>query len=254
MKTRLAFALLVLPLVPFRAQAQELTIAVAANAQFVAKDIVAAFTKQFPVKVSTVIGASGSFTTQILNGAPFDVFLSADTSYPDRVAAAGLALEAPRVYAYGALVLWSTQGVDLSAGLPAVASPAIRSLAIADPAVAPYGVQAVNALRAAGLLDQVRPKIVYGESIAQVNSDILTGAADAGITARSIVLSPEMRGKGAWVDVDRSLYQPIAQSCVVVKRPGRSPSDEQAARELFDFLFAAESRSLLASYGYLLPQ
>ncbi len=244
----LCAALAAAPLFP-----AQLTVAVAANAQFAADDLLAAFRRAHDVEVRTIIGASGTFASQVMNGAPIDLFLSADMDYPEKLAAAGFVIDGPRAYAYGLLVLWTTRDIDLASGLGVLVSPRVRTIAVANPAVAPYGVEALAALEKAGILDRVRAKIVYGESIAQVNSYVLSGAADAGITARSIVLSPAMKTTGRWIAIDPALYHPIAQGAVVLRAAGGDPDRREAARSLFDFLFSAPARAILQSYGYLTP-
>lgn len=233
--------------------AAALTVAVAANAQFAAADLLAAFGRDNPVTVRTIVGASGTFAAQIVSGAPIDILLSADMDYPEELSRAGFVLAGPRAYAYGALVLWTTRGIDLSPGLGVLASPLVSRVAIAAPATAPYGKEAMAALERAGLLDRVRPKLVYGESIAQVNGYVLSGAADAGITAKSVVLSPALRTTGRWVEVDPALYEPIAQGVVILRHAGLDPRRLQAARALFNSLFAPQARAIFSSYGYRLP-
>jgi len=233
--------------------AAHLTVAVAANAEFAAKAVVADFAKDHDITVEPVIGASGTFTAQIRNGAPFDVFLSADMAYPQALQQAGLVLDGPRIYAYGALALWTMTSIDLGPGLAVLATPGVRTIAIANPANAPYGVQALAALQRQGLLERVRAKIVYGESIAQVNSYVLSGAADVGMTATSVVLSPSLAGKGHWVAVDPAAYDPIAQGVVLLHPADADPARAGAARLFYDFLFSDRARAIFQAFGYRLP-
>ena len=202
---------------PLSAFASDITVAGAANVQFTLDDLKAEFTKETGIGVKTIIGSSGKLTSQIENGAPFDVFLSADMKYPAKIHKDGFSPDAPKVYAYGVLVLWTMKNFDLSKGVNVLNDPAIQKIAIADPQVAPYGREAVNALKFYRLYDQLQKELVLGESISQANQFITTGAADLGFTAKSVVVAPNMKDKGKWVEVDPQSYKPIAQGVVVLK-------------------------------------
>jgi molybdate transport system substrate-binding protein len=229
----------------------QITAAVAANVQFAMEDIKAAFKKGTGIEVKTVYGASGKLATQIRNGAPFDLFVSADMDFPDSLRAWGHAPEKPRPYAYGKLVMWTLKDLDLGKGLAMLADSAIGRIALADPKRAPYGRESLKALQRSGLADALRPKLVYGENISQVSQYILTGNADIGFNAKSIVLAPETRGKGHWKEVDSALYDPIAQGAVVC-RYGVENNPDLSSR-FYAFLYSARAREILARYGYVLP-
>lgn len=244
--------LLALALLSLAAAARaQITAAVAANARYAMEDLKADFRKSAGIEVKTVYGSSGKLTAQIRNGAPFDVFVSADTDFPDSLYKWGYAAQKPRVYAYGALVLWTLRALPLDGGLGALGDTGIARIALADPQRAPYGREAVKALRKAGLYGKVEARLVFGESIAQVNQYVLAGAADVGFTAKSVVLAPENRGKGTWKELDSAAYDPIAQGAVVSKY-GRDNNPETAARFL-DYLGSGPARAILARYGYVLP-
>jgi molybdate transport system substrate-binding protein len=187
-------------------------------------------------------------TAQIRSGAPFDLLLSADTSYPMSLWREGRA-DTPRVYAFGRLILWTRAAVPLSGGMRALLHPSVRAIAIPNPRNAPYGAAAVEALRASGLYDSVRAKIVYGESVAQVNQYVDTRAAEIGVTASSAPFSGAARG--AWAPVDASLYAPIPQGAAVILRS--APDPERAARAFLEFLSTPEAREILRRFGYALP-
>lgn len=224
----------------------QLTLAVAANMQYAMGEIAAAFTERTGIPCQVVVSSSGKLTAQIREGAPFDIFVSADLKYPRELEASGFASLPPEVYAYGQLVLWTL--VDgLEPSLEALASDTVRHIALANPKTAPYGQAAQEALEQAGLLDAVREKLVYGESISQTNQFITSRAAEIGFTALAVVRSPEMRGKGSWVAVDPGLYQPIAQGILLVRHPDRDP---QQAREFYSFVFSPEAKEILKRYGY----
>lgn len=233
------------------ALADTLTVAVAANVQYAFDDLKAEFRKETGHDLKPVYNSSGKFTAQIMNGAPFDVFLSADMEFPEKLRKEGYAVAAPKVYAYGALVLWTMKSVDLKQWQGALADPAVGKIAVANPKTAPYGRETMKALAHFKLDQTLRPKLVFGESIAQTNQYIHSGVADAGFTAKSVVLSPEMRGQGQWIDLPKDAYQPIAQGLVIL-RHGQQVHPE-AARQFYDFVFSMKSRMIFERYGYLLP-
>lgn len=163
----------------------------------------------------------------------------------------GLAVTQPKVYAYGVLVLWTMKDLDLSKGLPLLTDAIVQKIAIANPKVAPYGRAAIQALEKAKLNAAVEPKLVYGESITQTTQFVDSGAADIGFIAKSIVIAPEMAGKGKWVEVSKDSYQPIAQAVVVLKHGVETQSEN--ARKFVDFLFTPKARAIFEKYGYVLP-
>lgn len=233
------------------AAAGTLTVAVAANVQYAFDDIRAAFRKETGHELKPVYNSSGKFAAQIMNGAPFDVFLSADMEYPEKLHEAGFAATAPKVYAYGALVLWTMKDIDLTDWRTVLAGSAITKIAVANPKTAPYGRETMKALAQLGLAGTLQPRLVFGESISQTNQYIHSRVADAGFTAKSVVLSPEMQGQGKWIDLPEASYQPIAQGIVVLKH-GRQNNPE-LAQQFHDFVLSAKARPILERYGYLLP-
>jgi len=219
--------------------------------QFTLEDLKAEFTKETGVEVKSVIGSSGKLTSQVENGAPFDVFLSADMKYPKKIYQDSFSAQAPKVYAYGVLVLWTTKDLDLSKGIAVLSDAGVQKIAIADPKVAPYGREAVNALKFYQLYDSLQKELVLGESISQANQFIATGAADIGFTAKSVVLAPNMQSKGKWMEIDPKSYKPIAQGVVVLKYGDQNHSKE--AHEFYDFLFSPAAQEIFKKYGYNLP-
>jgi molybdate transport system substrate-binding protein len=248
----IAFAVMASTLQSSSAHAGEsLTVAVAANMSYAFEELKSEFGRQTGIEIQSVISSSGKIATQIQHGAPFDVFLSADTQYPEALQQKGLTASEPKVYAYGVLVLWTNKAIDVSDVLTVLVDASVRKVAIANPEVAPYGREAVRAMTRAGIYDAVAPKLVYGESIAQATHFIETGAADIGFTAMSIVDAPAMRGKGRWVEVPVDSYEPIAQAAVVLQH-GKEHNAE-AAQRFFAFLFSEGAREILARFGYRLP-
>lgn len=244
-------ALMLLCLLPISAMAGQITVVAAANVQFTLDELKAEFTKETGIDVKEVIGSSGRLTSQIENGAPFDVFMSADMDYPKRLFADGMTLGEPKIYAYGYLVLWTFKDLDLSKGVAGLSGTSIRKIAIASPKAAPYGRQAVNSMKYDHLYPGIASKLVYGESISQVNQFITTGAADIGFTAKSVVLSHNMKDKGRWIEVDPQSYEPIAQGVIVLKYAEQNHS--KGPQEFYDFLFSAPAQEIFKKYGYKLP-
>ncbi len=236
-------------ILPCAAWADTVNVAVAASAQYVFEDLKTEFKKETGHDLAASIDSSGKFATQIMNGAPYDVFMSADMEFPEKLSQAGYTTAPPRIFVYGALVVWSMKDVDLRTWQTPFANPSLGKVAVANPQTAPYGREAMKVLTGAKLDQTLQGKLVYGESIAQTNQYIFSGVADLGFTAKSIVLSPEMKGKGKWVEVPRELYSPIAQGAVLLKHG----ADSKAARQFYDFLFSDKARAIFERYGYLLP-
>jgi len=224
-------------------------IAAASDLRFALQDLTAQVTKAHPdLRLQVTYGSSGTFRTQLENGAPFDLFLSADIAYPEELAAKGLAARDDVFsYAVGRLVVWTGRGspVDPKAGLSALTDPRVRKVSIADPATAPYGRAAVAALETEHLYDTLRPKLVTAESVAQAAEFVTSGNADAGLVAESLVLGGPLRGVGRWSAVPLSDYPRLVQGGVVMAK-GRTA----AAREVRDVMLSAAGRALLANYGF----
>jgi molybdate transport system substrate-binding protein len=228
-------------------------VAAAADLQFALDDVVAAFKHRRPdVTVVPTYGSSGNFHAQLLNRAPFDVFLSADTEYPRRLRERGLARGDVFTYAIGRLAVWVPKGSSLDVegqGLRALLAPEACRIAIANPRHAPYGRAAEAALRMLGLLEALQPRLVYGENVAQAAQFAQTGAADAGILALSVVLAPALHESGRHVEVPRDAYPTITQAGLIL----RWARDREAARAFRDFLLGPEGRAVLERHGFGLP-
>jgi molybdate transport system substrate-binding protein len=233
------------------AHAEPLTVAVAANVKFVFDELKAEFKKSSGIEVNGVFASSGKINAQIKSGAPYDVFMSADMEFPQALHREGYAVDAPRVYARGVLVLWTLQPLDLKQGLAVLTNPAVKKVAMANPRLAPYGLEAMHALEYFKLRASVEPKLIYGESISQVNQYIDIQAVEIGFTAKSVVLAPQMQGRGKWIEVPRESYQPIEQGIVLLKHGNET--NAPAARQFMDFMASAKARGILEKFGYLLP-
>lgn len=232
--------------------AQTITVATAANMKYAANDIAKAFTQESGIGVKIITGASGKLTQQIMSGAPFDVFLSADVEYPAKLAQNGFTTTPAQVYAYGSLVLWSNTGIDLSKGVAAVADAKVQKIAVANPKTAPYGIEAMNTMRYYKVDGAVSSKLITAESISQVGNYVSTKAVDLGFIAKSIVLSPEMKNVGQWIEIDPKSYNTIDQAMVGLKNA--SPENQIAAKKFLRFMSSAKAQAILKESGYALPK
>lgn len=227
-------------------QEEKLNIAVAANMQFAMKELAQTYTKRTGKEVQLMVSSSGKLNAQIKEGAPYDLFVSANMKYPQDLYDAGLTLESPQVYAYGKLVLWTVYE-NIEPSLLHLNDSNIKHIALANPKIAPYGIAAQEVLKHYGLEESTQEKLVFGESIAQCNQFILSKAAEIGFTAKSVVLSPQMKNQGNWIDIDDETYSPIAQGMVIIKHKKRS---EKSALEFYRFLLSEEAQDILIKFGY----
>jgi molybdate transport system substrate-binding protein len=231
---------------------QEIRVAAAADLKFALDELTAQYEKQSGKKIAVIYGSSGNFFAQIQNGAPFDLFLSADIEYPRKLEAARLA-EPGTLYEYavGRIVIWmpADARVDLAAlGWKALLQPGVEKIAIANPEHAPYGRASVAALRNAGVYEQVRNRLVYGENIAQAAQFVSSRSAQAGILAFSLAVSPPMRDGKRW-EIPEKLHSPIEQAAVILK----SAKDKEGARAFLAFLKSDAGREILKHYGFMQP-
>jgi len=238
-----------LTFLPVAAIAQDLSIAAAADLQFAMQDITARFQQQTGKQVQVVYGSSGNFAQQLRSGAPFDVFFSANLDYPRGLEEDGLIEPGSTyIYARGKIALWVLNGssLDPRAGLLGLLQPTVKKIAIANPEHAPYGKAAVAALQSEHLYERVKEKLVLGENISQAASFVTAGAADAGIVALALALSPNMRDKGKYVEIPASDYPPIEQGCVIL----RSSKNKAVARQFQLFIQTKPIQDLLRQYGF----
>jgi len=237
---------------PPAAGAGEIKIAAASDLTFAFKDVAAQFEKQTGNSIKLTYGSSGNFFAQIQNGAPFDLFFSADVEYPKKLAAAGL-IEPGSIYEYasGKLVVWIPNGskLDLSDGLATLLDPGIRKIAIANPLHAPYGVAAIAAMRQAGIYDKVKNKFVLGENISQTAQFVQSGNADIGILALSLAVAPAMKDKGHYVEIPATDYPPIIQAAAILK----SSRNKELANRFMKFIKQPDTVALMARYGFSIP-
>ncbi len=231
----------------------QVSVAVAANMQFTIEQLKAEFEKETAIRVNITIGSSGKLCAQIMESAPFDVFVSADMSYPDELYKKGFAVAEPEAYAKGSLVLWTARNdIKPSQDLTTLLQLGIKKIAIANPKTAPYGVAAEDALKYYNVYDKVKDKLVYGENIAQTQQFIASQAADVGFIAKSLILSDEMKGKGRWVDVDKKAYTPIAQGAVILKHG--QEKNRMPAEKFYRFLYSDAAKAIFKKYGYIVSK
>jgi molybdate transport system substrate-binding protein len=245
--SRIAF-----PAVLFLAQlcaAQDIRVAAAADLQFAMQDIATQFQKETGKSAQVIYGSSGNFFQQLQNGAPFDLFFSANLDYAKKLEAAGLTEPGSYYqYAKGKIVIWVPKDskLDLSSGLKALLDPSIKKIAVANPQHAPYGQAAVAAMQKEDVYDKVKGKLVLGENISQTASFVVSGSADVGIVALSLAVSPNMKDQGRYVEISAGEYPPIEQACVILS----SSKNKEVARQFLGFVKTAAVGELLAKYGF----
>jgi len=232
------------------ADALPLRIAVAANLVHVMDDLKAAFLKSRPeLKIDVISGSSGKLTEQIINGAPFDIFMSADMGYPKKLKEAGFCADDPMKYAQGRLIIFAASGISLENGVSSLKSDKVKKIAIANPKTAPYGKAALEALAHAGIIADVESRVVNAPSVAEVVALVQNGA-DAGFTALSILNSSAIKksdpGSYSWKEVDQKFYTPLDQGMVILKRAG----GREDAELFFKFILSDEARKIFVQYGY----
>jgi len=226
--------------------AQSIKVAVAANLQAVIKVLAQDFTQKTGIAIEPIIGASGNLVAQIKNGAPYDLFLSADMSFPNQLYNEGFSTSMPVVYAKGSLIICSTQDLSFDQLGLLLKSGKINKIAIANPKIAPYGKAAEEALTKLDLFSAMQQKLVYGESLSQVNTYITTGAVDAGFTSQALVMDQANKNKLYWKLIDPNLYQPIAQGMVILKNAGNNT----AVQKFYQYILSTPAKIIFQQYGY----
>jgi len=224
-----------------------INVAAASDLSFPIKEVIQRFERRNGAQVQLTLGSSGNFNAQIRNGAPFDIFLSADMDYPKQLEKDGLAVPGSTfVYGVGSIVLWVPRSSPVkieSLGMQALLDPQVKKIAIGNPEHAPYGRAAEAAMKAAGVYDRVKSKLVLGENISQAAQFVQSGAADIGIIARSLASSEPMAGGRQWV-VPENMYPRLEQGAVLLKRAGPD------AKAFYEWLRLPESRKIFEKYGF----
>jgi molybdate transport system substrate-binding protein len=244
----LVFALILL--VSSNAQAEKITIAAAADLKFALDEIVTSFKKTQPgSEVQVIYGSSGKFHTQIQQGAPYDLFFSADIAYPRELAKKGFAASETRPYAVGRIVLWSNSMDATKMTLASLTDLKIARIAIANPKHAPYGKRAEEALKASGSWDKLQKKLVFGENIAHTAQFVQTGNAQVGIIALALALNPELSKNGGYYLIPDNLHNPLEQGFVITKQASSKP----LAKKFADYMGSKQTRAIMTRYGFVLP-
>jgi molybdate transport system substrate-binding protein len=236
-----------------RPQGKEVRVAAAADLKFAMSELAAGFEKQTGTSVSVTYGSSGNFFSQIQNGAPFDLFFSADIEHPKKLEATGLA-EPGTLYEYatGRLVIWTPVDSKLDvakSGWQILLEPSVQKVAIANPEHAPYGRAAVAALQKAGLYESMKAKLVYGENISQAAQFVQSGNAQVGIIALALAISTPMKDGKRW-EVPADMHPPIEQAAIVLK----NAKNKDSAQVFLEFVKSAPGRAILSKYGFALQE
>jgi molybdate transport system substrate-binding protein len=232
--------------------AEEITIAAASDLNFVFRELVSEYEKSTGDRVRLSLGSSGNFYAQIQNGAPFDLYFSADIAYPRKLEEAGLIIPGSLYpYAIGRIVLWAGKDsrLDLSKGLEILREPMVKKIAIANPKHAPYGRAAVAAMEHAQVYDRVKDKLVFGENISQAAQFVESGAADIGIIAMSLALAPPMQAAGRYWEISAYAHPPIEQGAVILK----GAKNQEHAKAFLSFVQSAEGQAMMKRYGFAIP-
>jgi molybdate transport system substrate-binding protein len=235
------------------AMSGDLTIAAASDLNFAFKELVAEFEKRTGNHVKLSLGSSGNFFSQIQNGAPFDLYFSADIRYPQKLVEAGRAVpDSLYRYAVGRIVVWTSAGSPLEVeklGMAVLLDPAIKRIAIANPKHAPYGRAAVAAMRHFKSYESVKDKLVLGENVSQAAQFVESGAADIGIIALSLALATTMKEAGRYWEVPLNAYPSLEQGAILLKT-GKNP---EGARAFLVFLQGTEGQAIMHKYGFIPP-
>lgn len=232
--------------------AKTIHVAIASNMSYVIKELTQQFQAEHPhTKVIVSLGSSGKMTAQIKHGAPYQIFMSADMRFPQRLYDEGSAVTKPAIYAQGSLAIFSSKKQNFTKGLYIVEDTNLDTIVIANPKTAPYGKATMEALKNAGIYDKITSKLVYGESIAQTTS-YAVHIVDIGFVAKSSLFNPKMlRYKEGihWIEVNPKFYTPIDQGIVILKN-GKNNKDVQA---FYDFIFRPKAQNILENFGYKIP-
>ncbi|MDN3510385.1 MAG: molybdate ABC transporter substrate-binding protein [Candidatus Jettenia sp.] len=233
---------------------EKILIAAAANLNPAMDEICKGFEKAYPtIDAEISYGSSGNFFAQIKQGAPFDIFFSADTTYPARLEEEGLAVKGEsKIYAFGSIVLWIPKKSSLNPrkGLHIVVEPKVKKVAIANQKLAPYGMAAEEALRYYGLWDKVQDKLVFGENISQTAQFVQSGAANVGIIALSQAISPKMESDGDYWIIPAESYNKLGQAYAILEKG----NDKPGVRKFLEFVQGKKGEKVFLKYGYSLPK
>lgn len=237
--------------------AKEILVAAAADLNFAIKDIIAEFEHKTGHQVKLSLGSSGNFMMQISNGAPFELYFSADIGFPRQLEEKHLTVPGTLFsYAVGRIVVWVSKDSPIDVqklGMNALLDPSIKKIAIANPKHAPYGRAAVAALKHFNLYDQVEPKFVLGENISQTAQFVQSGNADIGIIALSLAMAPSMKEAGRFWEIPLTAYPRMEQGGVILET-ARKNGNYEAVKQFADWVTAPTGRAVLKRYGFYMPE
>lgn len=230
--------------------AGQINIAVAANVSYAIEELIKEFNNTNPdTKVIVTLGSSGKLTAQIKNGAPYNIFMSANMKFPQALYDDKIAITEPIVYAQGSLAMLSTKKMDLKKGIYLLKDSSISKIAIANPKTAPYGVASVEALKNANIYDEIEKKFVFAESISQTVSYTMI-ATDIGLIAKSSLYDEKMKKYKEninWISVDTNLYTPINQGIIIIN----NANENKEVKAFYDFILSDNAKEIFKNYGYL---
>ena len=248
----LLYVMLVLLCRPAIASADDIAVAAASDLQFAIKELIVEYEKQTGHHVKLSLGSSGNFYAQLQQGAPFDLYFSADIGYPKKLEEAGLTVPGSLYrYAVGRVVLWAPKQspVEVSKGLTVLRDAAVRKIAIANPKHAPYGRAAVAAMERSQVYAEVKDRLVLGENISQAAQFIESGACDVGIIALSLAMAPVMKSAGSYWLIPAEAHPPLEQGAVIMKQS----KQQDAARHFLQFMQSPQGQEVMTRYGFTLP-
>ena len=224
-----------------------LVIAAASNTEFVMEELIQEFTKQTGITCQLITGSSGKLSSQIKEKAPYDIFISADMEYPDYLFQLNLTIDKPLHFANGKLVIWTLKD-SIPPTIDFLNNKDVKKIAMPNPKHAPYGIAAMQSLKYYKKYEgNMTKKIVWSESISQVNHFIYSGAANIGFTSKSSVLSPKLKNKGVWTEIDPSSHKPIQQVLIILK----NTKNRNAARRFKEFIISDNAKEILNKFGYI---
>ncbi|MCP4440403.1 MAG: molybdate ABC transporter substrate-binding protein [Aureispira sp.] len=218
-----------------------ITVATAASTQYALDELIQLFQEKNDITVHKLVSSSGKLTAQIENGAPIDIFISADMKYPNNLADKGFSIGSPTIYAKGQLAIWMMQdSFEKSSVNKILSNPSLNKIAIADPTTAPYGVLSLNSLKELGVYELLKTKLVFGESIAQVNQYVMTESVEIGLTALSVVMAPQIKNKGKFIAIPNA---ELEQGMVLIK-------ESEESKKFYQFLQSDIAKNVFQKYGY----
>jgi molybdate transport system substrate-binding protein len=236
-------------LLSMEVHSQTVRVAAASNLRYVLEEIKVQYLKMNPNSAIEIsLGASGALTQQIIHGAPFDFFMAADASFPQKLNDEGCTVGVIKTYGFGKLVLWSNT-LDVSKGMNILTENRVTRIALAKPEIAPYGEVALQCLKFYKLYDILQPKFIYADNVSQAAQFAETGNAEAAFIAYALVLGPELKNKGTFFVPDPKSYKPVEQACVLLKNSKGNPE----ALKFMNFVLSDACKPLFEKYGFHVP-